>query len=696
MQNNNGVLTLTAQQLLDEGLHCYNKKNLQGALYYFEHLFLLDKNNVDLIVTIVNILQELKEYNKAEPYIDCLQNLEPNHQDYQFLEAENLFHLQRYVEATPLYLHLHNIHPLNTNLLQRLLTIYTKQNKRSEINKVKTLLADVESKSNHSQEEIAETVKVALQLVEQGMNEQAKTLIDGVLLFDSENVNANGIYGALLSDSEEYEQALFYLDKVAFASTTNYIDVYIKCLKEFRGTLSVINYLERRINKYPQQYQAYKKLAAFYFDDEQYQKAYNLYKKIKKYYSKDLHVLKLSAISRFIAINEDKKWMNRDKLASAAEELYKVRKLLPDDEGIATQLINYNTNIGEIKKAYDIICETNFNNEDRKLWAKRDYYRAIRDRELYFKAALVGREERSLLIETEYIKHKIWQGESLANKKVVILREQGIGDEVKFASNYGWIIEQAKQVDIFCSARLADGFSKSFPAANFHSVIENGNLMCFPDDGDDYIKLADVIILAGDLPAYHYQTHGVPLHKEAYYSVSKSSKKYWQGKLSSIIESNKPKVGIIWRSGFINSSRSASYLTDKEIAEVVSAIPEVEFINCMYTECQKEVSVINKLSKRKLHQIPNLDQKNDFENTAAMLSCLDLLVGANTATLSLSVAVGTPVIICGSDYLKEDGVLQKEALYYKNASHISLPVCDEKFRDISIKEIINNIKKLNL
>ena len=180
MQKHNEVLTLTAQQLLDEGLHCYNKKNLQGALYYFEHLFLLDKNNVDLIVTIVNILQELKEYKKAEPYINCLQNLAPNHQDYQFLEAENLFHLQRYVEATPLYLHLHNIHPLNTNLLQRLLTIYTKQNKRSETNKVKALLADVESKSSHSQEEIAETVKVALQLVEQGINEQAKTLLDGV------------------------------------------------------------------------------------------------------------------------------------------------------------------------------------------------------------------------------------------------------------------------------------------------------------------------------------------------------------------------------------------------------------------------------------------------------------------------------------------------------------------------------------
>lgn len=697
MQKHNEVLTLSAQQLLDEGLHCYNKKNLQGALYYFEHLFLLDKNNVDLIVTIVNILQELKEYKKAEPYINCLQNLAPNHQDYQFLEAENLFHLQRYVEATPLYLHLHNIHPLNTNLLQRLLTIYTKQNKRSEIKKVKALLADVESKSSHSQEEIAETVKVALQLVEQGMNEQAKTLLDGVLLFDSENVNANGIYGALLSDSEEYEQALFYLDKVAFASTTNYIDVYIKCLKEFRGSSSVINYLEKRISKYPQQYQAYKKLAAFYFDDEQYLKAYNIYKKIKKYFSKDLHVLKLSAMSRFMSINEDKRWMNRDKLAAAAEELYKVRKLLPDDEGIATQLINYNINIGEIKKAYDIVCETHFDNEDRKLWAKRSYYRAIRDRELYFKASLVGREERSLLIETESIEHKIWQGESLANKKVVILREQGIGDEILFASNYSWVIEHALQVDIFCSPRLANGFSRSFPDASFHSVIENGSLMCFPDDGEEYIKSADVVVLAGDLPALHYQAYGTPLHKEAYYLLPEATKKYWQEKLSSIVDSNKPKVGITWRSGRIDSSRSSSYLTEKEAAQIIAAIPEVEFFNCMYVDCEKEVKLINKVTKRELYKIPELDQKNDFENTAAMLSCLDLVVGAYTATVSLALAVGNHVVAYGRDYLKGDDNLQKEGLYYSNLMHVSLPILDARLRSVAISKIIENIRlKLNI
>lgn len=692
MQNNNQVLTLTAQQLLDEGLHCYNKKNLKGALYYFEHLFLLDKNNIDLTVTIVNILQELKEYSKAEPYIRCLRSLEPNHQDYQFLEAENLFHLQRYVEATPLYLQLHNAHPLNINLLQRLLTIYTKQNKRGEINKVKALLADVENKSSHSQEEIAETVKVALQLVEQGMNDQAKTLLDGVLLFDSENVNANGIYGALLNDDGEFEKALYYLDKIAFSSTSSYIDIYIKCLREFRTFSSVIDYLEKRISKYTQEYQTYNKLAAFYFDDEQYQKAHNLYKKIKKHYNSDPNFLKLSAMARFMAINEDNKWMNKDKLAAAAVDLYRAHKLFPDDEGITTQLIKYNINIGEIKKAYDIVCETDFNNEDRKLWAKRDYYRAIRNRELYFKAALVGREERSLFNEIEPFEYKVWQGESLANKKVVILREQGIGDEIKFASNYGWIIEQAKHVDIFCSPRLANIFSKSFPSANFHSVIEHNNWVSLPDDGTDYMKSADIVVLAGDLPALHYQKYGAPLYKEAYYSISEATKKLWQDKLLSIVGSSKPKVGLIWRSGRIDSSRSSSYLSEKEAAQVIAAIPEVEFFNCMYVECDKEVKLINKITKRKLYEIPGLDQKNDFENTAAMLSCLDLVVGANTATLSLSLAVGTPVVAYSSDYLKEDGILQKKSLYYKNASHISLPVCDGKLRETSINVIVNNIK----
>ena len=94
-----------------------------------------------MITTIINILQETKSYKKAEGYIDALLALEPENDNYQFIQAENFFYQQSYVKALPLYLKLHNLHPLNTHILQRLLAIYTKQNKRSEIKQVQALLS---------------------------------------------------------------------------------------------------------------------------------------------------------------------------------------------------------------------------------------------------------------------------------------------------------------------------------------------------------------------------------------------------------------------------------------------------------------------------------------------------------------------------------------------------------------------------
>ncbi|MBU3848357.1 MAG: hypothetical protein H9855_15590, partial [Candidatus Acinetobacter avistercoris] len=195
----------------------------------------------------------------------------------------------------------------------------------------------------------------------------------------------------------------------------------------------------------------------------------------------------------------------------------------------------------------------------------------------------------------------------------------------------------------------------------------------------------------------HYKKTNQPLFEENFYSISDEKKNEWKIKISKIVRTERPKVGIIWRSGLIDSSRSASYLSEKDAAEIINEIPEVEFINCMYVECNKDIEKINSITKGRLHKIPELDQKNDFENTAAMLSSLDLVIGASTATISLAHAVGTPSIIYGSDYLDEDGVLVKDALYYPNSTSISLPVIDLNKRKVAISKIISAIKdKLNI
>ncbi|MGB5855551.1 MAG: hypothetical protein WBH20_09885, partial [Oceanisphaera sp.] len=168
---------------------------------------------------------------------------------------------------------------------------------------------------------------------------------------------------------------------------------------------------------------------------------------------------------------------------------------------------------------------------------------------------------------------------------------------------------------------------------------------------------------------------------------------YWSDRVQSISSSCRPKVGLIWRGGYVNGMRSSHYLNEKEISEVMQSLPGVEFFNCMYVDCKKELNYIQKKTGKKIHHFSELDQKNDIESTAAMLSNLDLLVGAYTATLSLSQAVGTPAVVYAADYLKEDGVLEKEAFHYEGVSHISLPVIDKGMRRLAIEAIIKNIKQ---
>lgn len=692
MQNNNELISFTAQQLLDEGLHCYNKKDLLGALFYFDNLLKLESDNIDLLYTLVAVCQELKDYEQALIYNENLISLSPNNFEFLLAQAESFFHLQNYVKALPVYLKLHNLHPLNTHIIERLLIIYTKQNKRSEVKKTRLLLLKTQNKTNDSQKEIYKTVQIALSLVEQEKNNEAKILLESVLLFDEKNINANGIYGALLSDEGEYEKALYYLDKIAFLASQEYILVYLKCLKEVRGYPSTIEYLNKRIVKYSSEDATKKILATYYYNNKEYKEAYEVARSISHKYPEDLSFTRLSAMSNFMSINEDSQWMNVDRLNSAAKQLHHIYKYFPKDENILIELIKFYLNIGEIKKAYDLTCNAFFENEKIKFWNKFPYYYATRNKKSYFESYLSGRVVRPLLINLEDIEGKIWNGESLKNKKVVILSEQGIGDELIFASNYQWIIKQALEVNIFCSARLLLAFSRLFPNAVLHPVSSKENMAFLSEEDKQNALLADVVILSGDLPALHYLKYKTPLNIENYYSVTEEKYKYWHRVVHNTVKENKPLVGIVWRSGIVNSLRSSHYLTYKEIAEIIAAIPELEFINCMYAECQSEVNYINKYTGRKLHQIPDLDQKNDFENTAALLSNLDLLIGASTATLSLCLAVGTPVVTYEADYLEEDGKLIKESLLYKNAVHISLPNNNSEKRKEAIKEIIKSIK----
>src|SRR5581483_823939 len=67
-------------------------------------------------------------------------------------------------------------------------------------------------------------------------------------------------------------------------------------------------------------------------------------------------------------------------------------------------------------------------------------------------------------------------------------------------------------------------------------------------------------------------------------------------------------------------------------------------ISCQYDASADEISALERASGRQIVVPPGLDQKNELDRTAAMLSTLDRVISAPTAVSWLAAGVGVKTI----------------------------------------------------
>lgn len=687
MQQNNDLNT---NQLLDEGLRCYHSGNLEDALFYFEQLLKLANDNVELLHTIVKLLQEMKNFDKAVFYGEKLLVISPENDEFILSQAENFFYLNDYHQALALYLKLQKIYPSDLHVLNRITSIYKKEYNVAECENKITCVDDELVQDVI----VGESLALSRFLIDKGNYKEARVLLGSILIIDCASAEVNGLFGLLLEKENDCDKAIFYFNKSMVNFSFKYLTALTRCIEKVYGVPAVIHYLEEIIKQHPHELLNKKLLGLYYHKNDNYAGANDIFSLLYKEDDKDIMSFKYKVISQFKLFEQANNFFDNNKFISIFNDFVNLHKILPDDNEVTTNLMNFYINMGEFEKAYSICKKLDETIPDNKtnIWNKHLYYRATRERKKYFESYLAGRHIRCR-ISSDIVSSKIWNGENISGKRVLIVREQGIGDEILFASNYGWVIEDASRVDIYCSSRLHKSFSRIYPAAHFYPIDEGTLLTSNDPQFQELITLADKIIHSGDLPSFYYKENELPLYQEKYFAVTNENNLFWQRELNIKIDSKKPKVGLIWRSGFVNTSRNTAYLTIEEVALIIASIPEAEIVNCMYVECEEELNKIEMQTERKIHRLNNLDQKNDFENTAAMLRNLDLLIGAYTSTLSLAAAVGTPIVAYGADYLKEDKKLKKDALYYSNVSHISLPLNDREMRREAVSMIVYEIRR---
>lgn len=228
-----------------------------------------------------------------------------------------------------------------------------------------------------------------------------------------------------------------------------------------------------------------------------------------------------------------------------------------------------------------------------------------------------------------------WQGSDLAGKTVLIHGEQGLGDEIMYASCFDEVVSRAAHCVIECSPRLRPLFARSFPAAevtNDWRAEERGEAGA--RDGVDFR------IAAGSLPRFFRRSWSDFPRHEGYLLPDPAAREAWGRKLAALGPGLT--IGLSWQGGAVSTRRNLRTIPLMELAPLLG-VDGYHFIDLQYGDTEAERTAVRRETGRELHHWP--EAIDDLDHCAAVISNLDLVISVCTAVIHLTGALGRPAWI---------------------------------------------------
>ena len=225
-----------------------------------------------------------------------------------------------------------------------------------------------------------------------------------------------------------------------------------------------------------------------------------------------------------------------------------------------------------------------------------------------------------------------WRGEPLAGKRLLVYAEQGLGDEIMFASCLPDVLAQAANCIVECNTRLARLFRRSFPSAQVHGGEKR----------DDPAWLAecatpDYQIAIGSLPCYlRLSADAFPL-RDAYLKADAARSEHWRARWGG---KNLLRVGIAWRGGTLRSRQFARSIPLRNWLPVLRT-QGAAFYSLQYGNVAGEIDEAMRIGGVQVDQ-PGAASK-DLDELAAIIASLDLVITVDNTVAHLAGALGCPV-----------------------------------------------------
>lgn len=229
----------------------------------------------------------------------------------------------------------------------------------------------------------------------------------------------------------------------------------------------------------------------------------------------------------------------------------------------------------------------------------------------------------------------VWNGEP--GKTIIVYGEQGIGDEIMFASCLPDLLKVSKQVVFDCHKKLHTLFAEAWPDIDIYPTREDQQITWPVDAAGKPRYPFDARIAIGSLPKFFRPTllsfPGTPYLKP---NVAKEAD--WTVRLAKL--GPRPKIGINWIGGHKRTRVEVRSTSLETLLPILKQ--DADFISLQYTDCVHEIQEFESKHGIKIHYFPEASHSPQYADCAALVANLDLVITVCTSVVHLSGAMGVP------------------------------------------------------
>lgn len=238
-----------------------------------------------------------------------------------------------------------------------------------------------------------------------------------------------------------------------------------------------------------------------------------------------------------------------------------------------------------------------------------------------------------------------WDGTSDKNASILVMSEQGIGDEVFFMRMIERLKDDMGQVLLGCDRRLASIVGRSMPdvIAVPHVNIEKlGFIERHYPDAETYLRNEKpekaYCVHAGSLMYHYVSDPGDIPNTRGYLKADPARREFFARKLE--IYRDKPLVGFSWQTGRVTAQRSVNLLNIDTYLDFFAG-KDLRVVVLQYSEPEKDIEYIrDRLGADNVIFFEDVDLKDDIEANLAIMDNLDCIVGPGIATQMFAIGLG--------------------------------------------------------